>query len=91
MARMTVEDVYRGDKYNVLDAVGAEFLTKGRPASYSRQTWLELLLVKHALIAAEKMFQEGDSIDCAVGQTLFDYKNYYVQSFSVSFAFIGYN
>ena len=62
MARITVEDVYRGEKYNVLDAVGAEFLTKGRPAGYSRQTWLELLLVKHTLIAANKITREGDWI-----------------------------
>ncbi len=62
MARITVEDVYRGEKYNVLDAVGAEFLTKGRPAGYSRSTWLELLLVKHTLIAANKITREGDWI-----------------------------
>ena len=62
MARITVEDVYRGEKYDVLDAAGVEFLTKGRPAGYSRQTWLELLLVKHTLIAANKITREGDRI-----------------------------
>ena len=62
MARITVEDVYRGEKYDVLSAAGAEFLTKGRPAGYSRQTWLELLLVKHTLIAANKITREGDWI-----------------------------
>lgn len=62
MARITVEDVYRGEKYDVLSAAGAEFLTKGRPAGYSRQTWLELLLVKHTLIAANRITREGDWI-----------------------------
>ena len=66
MARITVEDLYRGEKYNVASAVGAEFLIKGRPAGYSKQTWLELLFIKHTLIAAEKMFQEGDSISAMI-------------------------
>ncbi len=78
MARITVEDVYRGEKYNVLDAVGAEFLTKGRPACYSRQTWLELLLVKHTLIAANKITREGDWIEGMIpNESSFPIKRWY--------------
>ena len=40
----------------------AEYLTNGRPAEYDERTWVEMLIVKHALIAADKMKSEGDSI-----------------------------
>ena len=62
MARITVEEVYRGEKYGVMSAVMAEYLTSGRPAEYDERTWVEMLIVKHALIAADKMKVEGDLI-----------------------------
>ena len=62
MARITVEEVYNGEKYGVMSAAMAEYLTNGRPAEYDERTWVEMLLVKHALIAADKMKIEGDSI-----------------------------
>ena len=62
MARITVEDVYNGAKYDVMSAAMAEYLRNGRPAEYDERTWMEMLIVKHALIAADKMRNEGDSI-----------------------------
>lgn len=62
MARMTVEEVYNGEKYDVMSAATVEYLTNGRPSEYDERTWLEMLLVKHALIAAEKMKSEGDTV-----------------------------
>ena len=80
MARITVEEVYRGEKYGVMSAAmaeylrngrpaeyltsgrPAEYLTSGRPAEYDERTWVEMLIVKHALIAVDKMKLEGDSI-----------------------------
>jgi len=62
MARITVEEVYRGEKYGVMSSAMADYLTNGRPAEYDERTWAEMLIVKHALIAAEKMRNEGDSI-----------------------------
>ena len=62
MARITVEEVYNGEKYGVMSAAMAEYLTNGRLAEYDERTWLEMLIVKHALIAADKMKLEGDSI-----------------------------
>lgn len=62
MARMTVEEVYRGEKYDVMSAATADYLMNGRPSEYDERTWLEMLLVKHALIAAEKMKNEGDTV-----------------------------
>ena len=62
MARMTVEEIYRGEKYNVMSAATANYLMNGRPSEYDEQTWLDILLVKHTLIAAEKMKNEGDTV-----------------------------
>ena len=62
MARITVEEVYNGEKYDVMSAATVEDLTNGRPAEYDERTWVEMLIVKHALIAADKMKLEGDSI-----------------------------
>ena len=62
MARMTVEEIYRGEKYNVMSAATANYLMYGRPSEYDERTWLDILLVKHTLIAAEKMKNEGDTV-----------------------------
>ena len=62
MARMTVEEVYRGEKYGVISAATADYLNNGRPSEYDERTWLDMLLVKHTLIAAEKMKSEGDTV-----------------------------
>ena len=40
----------------------AEYLTNGHLAEYDERAWVEMLIVKHALIAADKMKLEGDSI-----------------------------
>ena len=62
MARITVEEVYGGEKYDVMGAVMADYLKNGRPQEYDERTWLYMLIVKHTLIAAVKMKIEGDSI-----------------------------
>ena len=62
MARITVEEGCRGEKYGVMSAAMAEYLRDGRPAEYDERTWVEMLIVKHTLIAADKMKSEGDSI-----------------------------
>ena len=66
MARMSLEELYRGEgageKYGILGEVMKDFLLNGHPAEYDERTWLDMLLVKHALIAAEKMKNEGDTV-----------------------------
>ena len=62
MARMTVEEIYRGEKYDVMSVATADYLMNGLPAEYDDRTRLDMLLVKHALIAAEKMKNEGDTV-----------------------------
>ena len=62
MAQITVEEVYSGEKYDVMSAVMADYLDNGRPQEYDERTWLDMLIVKHTLIAADKMKFEDDSI-----------------------------
>lgn len=66
MARMSLEELYRGEgageKYGIMGEVMKDFFENGRAAEYDERTWLEMLLVKHALIAAEKMKNEGDTV-----------------------------
>ena len=62
MAQITVEEVYNGAKYDVMSAAMADYLRNGRPAEYDERTWVDMLIVKHTLIAADKMKSEGDSI-----------------------------
>ena len=51
MARITVEEVYGGEKHDVMSAVMADYLKNGRPEEYDERTWLDMLIVKHTLLA----------------------------------------
>jgi len=66
MAQMSLEELYRGEsageKYGILGEVMKDFFQNGCPSEYDERTWVEMLIVKHALIAADKMKLEGDSI-----------------------------
>ena len=66
MAQMSLEELYRGEsageKYGILGEVMKDFFENGRPSEYDERTWLEMLLVKHTLMAAGKMKNEGDTV-----------------------------
>ncbi len=66
MAQMSLEELYRGEgageKYGILGEVMKDFFQNGCLSEYDERTWLDMLLVKHALIAAEKMKNEGDMV-----------------------------
>lgn len=66
MAQMSLEELYRGEsageKYGILGEVMKDFIQNGRPSEYDERTWLEMLLVKHTLMAAGKMKNEGDTV-----------------------------
>lgn len=66
MAQMSLEELYRGEgvgeKYGILGEVMKDFFENGHPSEYDERTWLEMLLVKHALIVADKMKIEGDTV-----------------------------
>ena len=76
MARITIAEVYGGEKYDVMSAVMADYLKNGRPQEYDERTWLDMLIVKHTLIAADKMKIEGDSIS---GMTDGESSSFYVR------------
>lgn len=63
---MSLEELYRGEgagaKYGIMGEVMKDFFTNGRPSEYDERTWLDMLLVKHTLIAADKMKIEGDTV-----------------------------
>ena len=66
MAQMSLEELYRGEgageKYGILGEVMKDFFENGRPSEYDERTWVDMLLVKHALIVADKMKIEGDTV-----------------------------
>ena len=69
MARISVEQLYRGEgdgakcgSGGIMGAVTKELLTYGIPDGYDERTWIEMLLVKHTLAAAEQMKNEGDFV-----------------------------
>ena len=69
MAQISVEQLYRGEgggaKYGsggIMGAVTEELLTHGVPDGYDERTWIEMLLVKHTLVAVEQMKNEGDFV-----------------------------
>ena len=63
MAKHTIEELYRGDKYSILSAVGAKaILSSVYPHTAGGQTWLEMELIRQTFITAEQMKQNGDCI-----------------------------
>ena len=69
MARISIEELYRseggGAKYGVggiMEAVMQEVMLHGVPKAYDGRTYIELLIVKHTLKAAEQMKTEGDFV-----------------------------
>ena len=63
MAKYTIEELYRGEKYSILSAVGAKAIRSGiDPHTADGQTWLEMELIRQTFITAEKMKQNGDCI-----------------------------
>ncbi len=64
MAKLTIEELYRGDKYEIMSAVGAMAMKLDiDPQTDEGQTWIEMEYIRQTLIAAEKMKENGDCID----------------------------
>ena len=59
MAHMSLEELYRGEgageKYGILGEVMKDLLQNGHQSDNDERSWLDIMLVKHALMAAEKM------------------------------------
>ena len=53
MAQITIEELYHGEKYNIMGNAVAELMAEGKETNNVR-TALELLIVKHTLLAAQQ-------------------------------------
>ena len=63
MAKITIEELYRGEKYDIMSAVTAKALHLGIDERTDEgRTWIEMELVRQTLIAVEKMKKNGDCI-----------------------------
>ena len=62
MAQLTIEQIYKGEKYDIMSTVFSDYLKDGKSKDCDERTWLDLLTVKHAINTAYKMLQEGDTL-----------------------------
>ena len=64
MAKYTLEEIMYGDKYGVESAVFVEVfkIVEQKVDTKTIREQLNMIYVKHALMTAKKMIEEGDSI-----------------------------
>ena len=63
MAKITIEELYRGEKYDIMSAVTVKAMTLGIDERCEEgRTWIEMELVRQTLIVAELMKKNGDCI-----------------------------
>lgn len=63
MAKITIEELYRGDKYNIMSAVAVKAMTLGiDERNEEGQTWIEMELIRQTVIAIKQMKKNGDCI-----------------------------
>ena len=63
MAKITIEYLYRGEKYENMSAVAVRAMTLGIDERTEKgRTWIEMEFVRQTLIAVEKMKKNGDCI-----------------------------
>ena len=63
MAKITIEELYRGEKYDIMSAVTAKALQLGIDERTKKGlTLIEMELIRQTLIAAEQMKKNGDCI-----------------------------
>ena len=63
MAKITIEELYRGEKYDIMSSVAVKAMTLGiDERTEEGRTWIEMELVRQTLIAVEKMKKNGDCI-----------------------------
>ena len=64
MAKYTLEEIMCGEKYNIESAVFVEVfkMVEEKIDAKTIREQLNMIYVKHALITAKRMIEEGDSI-----------------------------
>ena len=72
MAKITIEELYRGEKYDIMSAVAVRAMTLGvDERTEEGRTWIEMELVRQAIVAMLKLNQNGDCIsDKAIGDAV---------------------
>lgn len=61
MAQIKIEELYHGEKYNIMGNAVAELMAEGKEENDVR-TALELLIVKHILLAAKQAQINGNTM-----------------------------
>ena len=63
MAKITIEELYRGEKYDIMSAVAVRAMMLGiDERTEEGRTWIEMELVRQTVIALEQMKKNGDCI-----------------------------
>ena len=63
MAKITIEELYCGEKYDIMSAVAVKAMTLGiDERTEDRRTWIEMELVRQTVIAIEQMKMNGDCL-----------------------------
>ena len=63
MAKITIEELYRGEKYDIMSAVAVKAMTLGiDERTEDGRTWIEMELVRQTIVAMLKLNQNGDCI-----------------------------
>ena len=62
MAKITIEELFYGDKYGIMGEVVKQVFAWQQEFIESPHTFRELEIVRQTLITVEKMKQNGDSI-----------------------------
>ena len=63
MAKITIEELYRGEKYDIISAVAVRAIALGvDERTEEGRTWIEMELVRQTVIAIEQMKKNGDCI-----------------------------
>ena len=64
MAKYTLENIMYGDKYGIESAVFVEVfrMVEQKVDAKTMREQLNMIYVKHALLTAKRMIEEGDSI-----------------------------
>ena len=63
MAKFTIEELYRGENYDIMSAVAVKAMTLGvDERTEEGRTWIEMELIRQTVIAIEQMKKNGDCI-----------------------------
>ena len=63
MEKITIEELYHSEKYNIMSAVAAKAMTLGfDERTEEGRTWIEMELVRQTIVAMLNVNQNGDCI-----------------------------